>query len=125
MVTNMYPSSALLGDSKDGFGGFPVDELIKKADVFADVFLDISIAVADSTNAALSASDILLTEPGLSECGHFANKCPSKKEKQSNLIEEDLEPTLLMVTVEEAPGSFINQEESRSKNGRKFHSASN
>ncbi|GKC91117.1 zinc finger, CCHC-type containing protein [Tanacetum coccineum] len=59
------------------------------------------------------------------ECGHFANKCPSKKEKQSNLIEEDLEPTLLMVTVEEAPGSFINQEESRSKNGRKFHSASN
>ncbi|GJZ48752.1 zinc finger, CCHC-type containing protein [Tanacetum coccineum] len=31
----------------------------------------------------------------------------------------------LMATVEEAPGSFINQEESRSKNGRKFHSASN
>ncbi|GKB87053.1 zinc finger, CCHC-type containing protein [Tanacetum coccineum] len=59
------------------------------------------------------------------EFGHFANKCPSKKEKQSNLIEEDLEPTLLMATVEEAPGSFINQEESRSKNGRKFHSASN
>nr|GEV54017.1 hypothetical protein [Tanacetum cinerariifolium] len=52
--------------------------------------------------------------------GHFANKCPSKKEEQSNLIEEDLEPTLLMATVEEAPGSFINQEESRSKNGRKF-----
>ncbi|GJT81031.1 zinc finger, CCHC-type containing protein [Tanacetum coccineum] len=59
------------------------------------------------------------------EYGHFANKCPSKKEEQSNLIEEDLEPTLLMATVEEAPGSFINQEESRSKNGRKFHSASN
>ncbi|GJV22622.1 zinc finger, CCHC-type containing protein [Tanacetum coccineum] len=59
------------------------------------------------------------------EYGHFANKCPSKKEEQSNLIEEDLEPTLLMATVEETPGSFVNQEESRSKNGRKFHSASN
>nr|GEU46230.1 hypothetical protein [Tanacetum cinerariifolium] len=59
------------------------------------------------------------------EYGHFANKCPSKKEEQSNLIEEDLEPTLLMATTEEAPGSFINQEELRSKNGRKFHSASN
>nr|GEV22215.1 putative mitochondrial protein [Tanacetum cinerariifolium] len=59
------------------------------------------------------------------EYGHFANKCPSKKEEQSNLIEEDLEPTLLMETIEEAPGSFINQEESRSKNGRKFHSALN
>ncbi|GKC94912.1 zinc finger, CCHC-type containing protein [Tanacetum coccineum] len=47
------------------------------------------------------------------EYGHFANKCPSKKEEQSNLIEEDLEPTLLMTTVEETPGSFVNQEESR------------
>nr|GEV19836.1 zinc finger, CCHC-type [Tanacetum cinerariifolium] len=59
------------------------------------------------------------------EYGHFANKCPSKKEEQSNLIREDLEPTLLMATIEEAPGSFINQEDFRSKNGRKFHSASN
>ncbi|GKB17356.1 zinc finger, CCHC-type containing protein, partial [Tanacetum coccineum] len=59
------------------------------------------------------------------EYGHFENKCPSKKEEQSNLIEEDLEPTLLMATVEETPGSFVNQEESRSKNGRKFRSASN
>ncbi|GJW33139.1 zinc finger, CCHC-type containing protein [Tanacetum coccineum] len=58
------------------------------------------------------------------EYGHFANKCPSKKEEQSNLIEEDLEPTLLMATVEEAPEWFINQEESRIKNGRKFHSTS-
>ncbi|GKD01083.1 zinc finger, CCHC-type containing protein [Tanacetum coccineum] len=58
------------------------------------------------------------------EYGHFANKCPSKKEEQSNLIEEDLEPTLLMATIEEAPGNFINQEESRIKNGRKFHSTS-
>ncbi|GKD42994.1 zinc finger, CCHC-type containing protein [Tanacetum coccineum] len=47
------------------------------------------------------------------EYGHFANKCPSKKEEQSNLIEEDLEPTLLMATVEETLGSFVNQEESR------------
>ncbi|GJR46803.1 zinc finger, CCHC-type containing protein [Tanacetum coccineum] len=30
------------------------------------------------------------------EYGHFANKCPSKKEEQSNLIEKDLEPTLLI-----------------------------
>ncbi|GJZ73645.1 zinc finger, CCHC-type containing protein [Tanacetum coccineum] len=37
------------------------------------------------------------------EYGHFANKCPSRKEEQSNLIEEDLEPTLLMATIEEAP----------------------
>ncbi|GJV36283.1 zinc finger, CCHC-type containing protein [Tanacetum coccineum] len=56
--------------------------------------------------------------------GHFANKCPSKKEEQSSLIEEDLEPTLLMATIEEAPEWFINQEESRIKNGRKFHSTS-
>ncbi|GJW73353.1 zinc finger, CCHC-type containing protein [Tanacetum coccineum] len=47
------------------------------------------------------------------EYGHFANKCPSKKKEQSNLIEEILRPTLLMATVEETPGSFINQEESR------------
>ncbi|GKB57303.1 zinc finger, CCHC-type containing protein [Tanacetum coccineum] len=47
------------------------------------------------------------------EYGHFANKCPSKKEEQSNLVEEDLEPTLLMATVKETPGSFVNQEESR------------
>nr|GEX17453.1 putative mitochondrial protein [Tanacetum cinerariifolium] len=67
----------------------------------------------------------LAYEDSTLEYGHFANKCPSKKEEQSNLIEEDLEPTLLMETVEEAPGSFINQEESRSKNGRKFHLASN
>ncbi|GKB35654.1 zinc finger, CCHC-type containing protein [Tanacetum coccineum] len=49
------------------------------------------------------------------EYGHFANKCPSKKEEQSNLIEEDLEPTLLMTTIEKAPGSFINQEESEAR----------
>nr|GEX33224.1 zinc finger, CCHC-type [Tanacetum cinerariifolium] len=55
---------------------------------------------------------------------HFANKCPSKKEEQSNFIEEDLEPTLLMATTEEAQEWFINQEESRIKNGRKFHSTS-
>nr|GEV52037.1 eukaryotic initiation factor 4A-3 [Tanacetum cinerariifolium] len=43
------------------------------------------------------------------EYGHFANKCSSKKEEQSNLIEEDLEPTLLMATIEEAPGSTEKQ----------------
>ncbi|KAI3693223.1 hypothetical protein L6452_33054 [Arctium lappa] len=99
MGTNMYPSSALLGDNKDGFGALPIDELIEKADGFAGVFpehkyeivrrlqarkhicgmtgdgvndapalkkADIGIAVADSTDAARSASDIVLTEPGLS-----------------------------------------------------------
>ncbi|XP_074584981.1 plasma membrane ATPase-like [Curcuma longa] len=101
MGTNMYPSSALLGD-KHGGGeliGLNVDDLIEKADGFAGVFpehkyeivkrlqdrkhicgmtgdgvndapalkkADIGIAVADATDAARSASDIVLTEPGLS-----------------------------------------------------------
>eukprot|EP00252_Welwitschia_mirabilis_P007528 TRINITY_DN18969_c0_g2_i1.p1 TRINITY_DN18969_c0_g2~~TRINITY_DN18969_c0_g2_i1.p1 ORF type:complete len:961 (+),score=205.48 TRINITY_DN18969_c0_g2_i1:436-3318(+) len=104
MGTNMYPSSALLGDKQhaskdDSVGALPVDELIEKADGFAGVFpehkyeivkklqamkyvcgmtgdgvndapalkkADIGIAVADATDAARSASDIVLTEPGLS-----------------------------------------------------------
>jgi len=100
MGTNMYPSSSLLGDSKDASAGaVEIDELIEKADGFAGVFpenkyeivkrlqarkhicgmtgdgvndapalkkADIGIAVADSTDAARGASDIVLTEPGLS-----------------------------------------------------------
>ncbi|GAB4860701.1 ATPase 11, plasma membrane-type [Ancistrocladus abbreviatus] len=100
MGTNMYPSSSLLGQSKDeSISALPVDELIEKADGFAGVFpehkyeivkrlqarkhlcgmtgdgvndapalkkADIGIAVADATDAARSASDIVLTEPGLS-----------------------------------------------------------
>ncbi|KAL5222027.1 hypothetical protein ABZP36_026740 [Zizania latifolia] len=100
MGTNMYPSSALLGQSKDeSIASVPVDDLIEKADGFAGVFpehkyeivkklqemkhicgmtgdgvndapalkrADIGIAVADATDAARSASDIVLTEPGLS-----------------------------------------------------------
>ncbi|OAY52717.1 ATPase 9, plasma membrane-type [Manihot esculenta] len=100
MGTNMYPSSALLGQTKDeSIAALPVDELIEKADGFAGVFpehkyeivkrlqerkhiygmtgdgvndapalkkADIGIAVADATDAARSASDIVLTEPGLS-----------------------------------------------------------
>ncbi|XP_057968653.1 ATPase 9, plasma membrane-type [Malania oleifera] len=100
MGTNMYPSSSLLGQSKDEtIAAVPVDELIEKADGFAGVFpehkyeivkrlqerkhicgmtgdgvndapalkkADIGIAVADATDAARSASDIVLTEPGLS-----------------------------------------------------------
>ncbi|CAN1814449.1 ATPase 9, plasma membrane-type [Linum perenne] len=100
MGTNMYPSSALLGQHKDeSIASIPVDELIEKADGFAGVFpehkyeivkrlqdkkhicgmtgdgvndapalkkADIGIAVADATDAARSASDIVLTEPGLS-----------------------------------------------------------
>ncbi|KAL9250801.1 ATPase 8, plasma membrane-type-like protein [Drosera capensis] len=100
MGTNMYPSSSLLGQSKDeSIAAIPVEELIEKADGFAGVFpehkyeivkklqerkhicgmtgdgvndapalkkADIGIAVADATDAARSASDIVLTEPGLS-----------------------------------------------------------
>ncbi|CDY39956.1 BnaC06g40340D [Brassica napus] len=100
MGTNMYPSSALLGQDKDeSISSIPVDELIEMADGFAGVFpehkyeivkrlqemkhicgmtgdgvndapalkrADIGIAVADATDAARSASDIVLTEPGLS-----------------------------------------------------------
>ncbi|PRQ46189.1 putative proton-exporting ATPase [Rosa chinensis] len=100
MGTNMYPSSTLLGESKDeSIASIPVDELIEKADGFAGVFpehkyeivkrlqerkhicgmtgdgvndapalkrADIGIAVDDATDAARSASDIVLTEPGLS-----------------------------------------------------------
>ncbi|XP_078443683.1 plasma membrane ATPase isoform X2 [Wolffia australiana] len=100
MGTNMYPSSALLGQDKDAsMASLPVDELIEKADGFAGVFpehkyeivkklqerkhicgmtgdgvndapalkkADIGIAVADATDAARGASDIVLTEPGLS-----------------------------------------------------------
>ncbi|ESW06475.1 hypothetical protein PHAVU_010G050900 [Phaseolus vulgaris] len=99
MGTNMYPSSSLLGENKDGLGTVAVDDLIENADGFAGVFpehkyeivkrlqarkhicgmtgdgvndapalkiADIGIAVADATDAARSASDIVLTEPGLS-----------------------------------------------------------
>ncbi|GMI82000.1 H(+)-ATPase 9 [Hibiscus trionum] len=100
MGTNMYPSSALLGQNKDErVAAIDVDELIEKADGFAGVFpehkyeivkrlqerkhicgmtgdgvndapalkkADIGIAVDDATDAARSASDIVLTEPGLS-----------------------------------------------------------
>ncbi|KAI8026200.1 hypothetical protein LOK49_LG02G01324 [Camellia lanceoleosa] len=41
MGTNMYPSSALLGQNKDeSISALPVDELIEKADGFAGVFLE-------------------------------------------------------------------------------------
>ncbi|KAK9120909.1 hypothetical protein Syun_018526 [Stephania yunnanensis] len=100
MGANMYPSTSLLGEHKDGsISTLPIDELIEKADGFAGVFpehkyeivqrlqgrkhicgmtgdgvndapalkkADIGIAVADATDAARSASDIVLTDPGLS-----------------------------------------------------------
>ncbi|KAL9263238.1 Plasma membrane ATPase 1-like protein [Drosera capensis] len=100
MGINMYPSSSLLGQSKDeSIASLPVDDLIEQADGFAGVFpehkyeivrrlqarkhicgmtgdgvndapalkkADIGIAVDDATDAARSASDIVLTEPGLS-----------------------------------------------------------
>ncbi|GJN24791.1 hypothetical protein PR202_gb12556 [Eleusine coracana subsp. coracana] len=72
MGTNMYPSSALIGQYQDeSHASLPIDESIEKADGFAGVFpalkkADIGIAVDDSTDAARSASDIVLTQPGLS-----------------------------------------------------------
>ncbi|XP_072074048.1 plasma membrane ATPase 2-like [Arachis hypogaea] len=95
MGSNMYPSSSLLGESKDNFASVPVDDLIENADGFAKhkyeivkrlqarkhicgmtgdgvndapalKIADIGIVVADATDAARSASDIVLTEPGLS-----------------------------------------------------------
>lgn len=96
MGTNMYPSSTLLGDKNnemdideliekaDGFAGvFPEHkyEIVKRLqdrkhicgmtgdgvnDAPALKKADIGIAVADATDAARSASDIVLTEPGLS-----------------------------------------------------------
>ena len=39
MGTNMYPSSALLGQNKDeSISALPIEELIEKADGFAGVF---------------------------------------------------------------------------------------
>ncbi|XP_062184580.1 plasma membrane ATPase 2-like [Phragmites australis] len=99
MGTNMYPSSALLGQSRDESTASTPDDLIKKADGFASVFpehkyeiikklqrmkhicgmtgdgindapalkkVDIGIAIADATDAAKSASDVVLIKPGLS-----------------------------------------------------------
>ncbi|GKB09174.1 zinc finger, CCHC-type containing protein [Tanacetum coccineum] len=62
------------------------------------------------------AEDVVMADPtnhkGKKEYGHYANRCPLKKEEQSNLIEEDLQPQLLMAIIEE------------SRNRRKFHSTS-
>ncbi|ONK59572.1 uncharacterized protein A4U43_C08F7840 [Asparagus officinalis] len=96
MGTNMYPSTILLGDKNneldideliekaDGFAGvFPEHkyEIVKRLqdrkhicgmtgdgvnDAPALKKADIGIAVDDATDAARSASDIVLTEPGLS-----------------------------------------------------------
>lgn len=47
MGTNMYPSSALLGQDKDeSIAALPIDELIEKADGFAGVFPGILISIS-------------------------------------------------------------------------------
>ncbi|KAJ4971409.1 hypothetical protein NE237_004508 [Protea cynaroides] len=70
MGSNMYPSSSLLGDHKDeSIGSIPVDELIEKADGFAGVFPRAQIRNREEITgheAHCCASDIVLTEPGLS-----------------------------------------------------------
>ncbi|KAF9664370.1 hypothetical protein SADUNF_Sadunf16G0011600 [Salix dunnii] len=92
MGSNTYPSSSLLGDSKDeSIASILIDDLTEKADGFAGVFpehryeivgktqerkhicgmagdgkADIGITAADATEAARIASDIVFTEPGLS-----------------------------------------------------------
>ncbi|KAG0470721.1 hypothetical protein HPP92_017421 [Vanilla planifolia] len=67
MGTNMYPSSALLGQNKDSVvDALPVDELIEKADGFAGVFPEHKYEIVKRLQMTRSASDIVLTEPGLS-----------------------------------------------------------
>ncbi|XP_041019441.1 plasma membrane ATPase-like [Juglans microcarpa x Juglans regia] len=100
MGANMYPFSLLFGQVNDAsIAALPLDELIEKADGFAEVSsehkyeivkklqerkhicgmtgdgvndalalkkADIGISVVEASDAAKSASDILLTEPGLS-----------------------------------------------------------
>ncbi|KAL2905142.1 Plasma membrane ATPase 2 [Bienertia sinuspersici] len=81
MGTNMYPSSSLLGQDKDSNIDKHKYEIVKRLqerkhicgmtgdgvnDAPALKKVDIGIAVVDATDAARSASDIVLTEPGLS-----------------------------------------------------------
>lgn len=54
MGTNMYPSSALLGQGKDeSIAGLPIDDLIEKADGFAGVFPGMQIQRLSSDNILL------------------------------------------------------------------------
>ncbi|KAJ0111295.1 hypothetical protein Patl1_00116 [Pistacia atlantica] len=134
MGTNMYPSSSLLGESKEeGHAALPIDELIEKADGFAGVFpehkyeivkrlqarkhicgmtgdgvndapalkkADIGIAVADSTDAARSASDIVLNRTWV-ECNHKCRLNKScnlpKNEKLHVFWEFDFPPFMVLV----------------------------
>jgi hypothetical protein len=51
MGTNMYPSSALLGQNKDeSIADLPVDDLIEKADGFAGVFPGVYCNQLDEKN---------------------------------------------------------------------------
>lgn len=58
MGTNMYPSSSLLGQSKDAsISALPVDELIEKANGFAGVFPGRSLII---TMMAVSTTSNIL-----------------------------------------------------------------
>jgi H+-transporting ATPase len=66
MGTNMYPSSALLGQDKDAsIAALPVDELIEKADGFAGVFPGDFSCLIINVSLSLSLSKIVHFQPPL------------------------------------------------------------
>ena len=85
MGTNMYPSSSLLGQSKDAaVSAVPVDELIEKADGFAGVFPGRSLSliiiimmvlcsITLSVSHLVSCFQLFQTSFNFSNCLAFGN----------------------------------------------------